>query len=188
MEKLEMYFKSEGFSDGDISAIIQCFHPKRILKGGYFVEEGKTSRHLGFVEKGFLQYYVNIDGEEKTTYSAGENNFVASLISFLKQVPAKENIRALVDTDLLIIERNELKRLQEDIPAFKSFYVNLLEWQICCIDESRLDAIMLNAQERYEKMLDKEPGIVQQIPLQYLASILGVTPRHLSRIRNNIRK
>jgi hypothetical protein len=53
------------------------------------------------------------------------------------------------------------------LPAFKSFYIDLLEWQICCIDESRLDAIMLNTRERYEKMLSKEPVLIQQIPLQY---------------------
>ena len=140
-----------------------------------------------FVEKVILKYFIVLDGEEKTTYSVGENNFVASLVSFLKEVPAKENIRAVTETALWIIERNRLKQLQHDIPSFQSFYVSLLEWQICCIDESRLDAIMLNAQQRYEKMLEKEPALIQQIPMQYLASILGVTPRHLSRIRNKIR-
>lgn len=142
---------------------------------------------MGFIDKGFLQYFVVIDGLEKTTYSVSENNFVASLSSFLKQVPAKENIRAVIDTDVWVIDRNNLTRLQNELPAFQTFYVSLLEWQICCIDESRLDGLMLNAQQRYEKMMEKEPELIRQIPLQYLASILGVTPRHLSRIRNNIR-
>lgn len=187
MEKLHQYFASCGFSADEVEKITGCFISKHFEKGDFFTQEGKTSKFLGFVEKGFLQYYIVIDGEEKTTYSAGENNFVASLVSFLKQIPAKENIRAVVDSDLWLIERSQLKQLQNDIPSFKTFYVELLEWQICCIDESRLDAIMLNAQQRYEKMLEKEPELIQKIPLQYLASILGVTPRHLSRIRNNIR-
>jgi CRP-like cAMP-binding protein len=187
LEKLEMYFRSVGFSDSDVTAITQRFLSKKIAKGEYFAEEGKVCRYMGFIDRGFLQYYVIIDGEEKTTYSTGENNFVASLVSFLKEVPAKENIRAVIDTELQIIERNELRKLLSDLPSFQHFYVNLLEWQICCIDESRLDAITMNAQERYKKMLVKEPDLVRQIPMQYLASILGVTPRHLSRIRSNIR-
>jgi CRP/FNR family transcriptional regulator, anaerobic regulatory protein len=187
LDKLYAYFSNSGFSHSETTQIAESFSPRKIAKGEYFVEEGKTSRYMGFIEKGFLQYFIVLDGEEKTTYSAGENNFVASLTSFLKQVPAKENIRAVMDTDIWVIEREQLKKLQDEMPAFKSFYVALLEWQICCIDESRLDGLMLNAQQRYEKMLDKEPSLVQQIPLQYLASILGVTPRHLSRIRNNIR-
>lgn len=187
MEKLIAYFKANNFSDSEADRLAGAFTVKKIARGDYFVREGKTSKQLGFIEKGFLQYFVVLEGEEKTTYSVGDNNFVASLLSFFKQVPAKENIRAVVSTLLWVIERNDIKQLQEDVPAFKNFYISLLEWQICCIDESRLDAIMLNAQQRYEKMLDKEPTLIQQIPLQYLASILGVTPRHLSRIRNNIR-
>jgi hypothetical protein len=71
----------------------------------------------------------------------------------------------------------------QDIPALKDFYIGLLEWQIGCIDNSRFDLITLNAEQRYQKLLEEEPELLQRIPLQYLASILGVTPRHLSRIR-----
>jgi CRP-like cAMP-binding protein len=187
METLTSFFLSKGLNENDAQHVSNCFKLKHIPKGGFFVEEGKVSKHLGFIQKGFLQYYIVLDGEEKTTYSVGENSFVASLVSFLNQVPARESIRAVVDTDLWIIEKAAIIKLQNEIPAFKTFYIGLLEWQICCIDESRLDAIVLTAKERYLKMMNKEPSLIQQIPLQYLASILGVTPRHLSRIRNNIR-
>ena len=187
MEKLKSYFVQAGFTDTEATAIVESFTFKKLSKGEFLVQEGRTNKHLAFVDKGFLQFFILLDGEEKTTYSAGENSFATSLASFLKQVPAKENIRAVVDTDLWIIEKNQLKKLIDTIPSFKNYYIDLLEWQICCIDESRLDAIILNAKQRYEKMMEKEPNLIQQIPLQFLASILGVTPRHLSRIRNSIR-
>lgn len=187
MRLLESFFLSQGLNNDNVQKVASSFTLKQIQKGDFFVEEGKLSKYLGFIKKGFLQYYIVVDGEEKTTYSVGENSFVASLVSFLKQVPARENIRAVVDTEVWVITKNELTKLQNELPAFKSFYTSLLEWQICCIDESRLDAIVLSAKERYLKMMEKEPTLIQQIPLQYLASILGVTPRHLSRIRNNIR-
>lgn len=187
MELLKSYFLQAGFTGKEAEQIAKAFTLKNLNKGECFVEEGKTSKHLGFIEKGFFQYYINLDGEEKTTYSLGANNFIASLISFLKQVPARENIRAVVNSIIWVIEKEDFKKLQQTIPAFKDYYLGLLEWQICCIEESRLDAIVLSAQQRYEKILVKEPEIIQYIPMQYLASILGVTPRHLSRIRNNMR-
>jgi CRP/FNR family transcriptional regulator, anaerobic regulatory protein len=187
METLTGYFISQGFTDTEARTIAGTFVPRSLKRGELFVEEGKTARHMAFVETGFLQYYINLDGEEKTTYTAGPHSFVASLVSFLRQVPARENIRAIMDTTLWLLEFNRLKELQQGIPSFNAFYVGILEWQICCIDESRLDALVLTARERYEKMMAKEPALIQQIPLQYLASILGVTPRHLSRIRKNIR-
>ena len=45
-----------------------------------------------------------------------------------------------------------------------------------------------SAQERYNKLLAEQPDYLQQIPLRYLASYLGVTQRHLSRIRSQLAK
>ena len=188
MNLLQSYFLSAGFTDNEAEQIATAFSLKMIPKGEFFVQEGKTSKHLGFIEKGFFQYFITLEGEEKTTYSLGANNFIASLVSFLKEVPSRENIRAVIDSTIWVIGKEAFKKLQQTIPAFKDYYIGLLEWQICCIDESRLDGIVLSAQQRYEKILVKEPEIMQHIPMQYLASILGVTPRHLSRIRNNIRQ
>ena len=187
MDLLKSFFLQGGFNNEEVDQIAGSFTFKTLDKGDYFVEEGKTSKYLGFVEKGFFQYYINLDGEEKTTYSLGVNNLIASLVSFLKQVPSRENIRAAVNSTVWMITKDDFKILQQIIPTFKDYYIGVLEWQICCIEESRIDGIMLSAGQRYEKMLFKEPDLIQQIPVQYLASIIGVTPRHLSRIRNNLR-
>lgn len=187
MDLLKSFFKQGGFSNQEVELIANKFSLKNFSKGNYFVEEGKTSKYLGFIENGFFQYFINLDGEEKTTYSIGTNNLIASLVSFLKQVPSRENIRAAVNSTIWMINKDDFKKLQQTIPSFKDYYIGILEWQICCIEESRIDGIMLSAEQRYEKMLFKEPDLIQQIPVQYLASIIGVTPRHLSRIRNNLR-
>lgn len=187
MDLLKSFFVQGGFTLEEAEQISSNFILKSFQKGDFFVEEGKTSKYLGFIEKGFFQYFINLDGEEKTTYSIGVNNLIASLVSFLKQVPSRENIRAVVNSSIWMITKDNFQKLQQSIPSFKDYYIGVLEWQVCCIEESRVDGIMLSAGERYEKMMYKEPKLIQQIPLQYLASIIGVSPRHLSRIRNNIR-
>lgn len=187
MNKLIAYFESIGFTGEPLHKISEAIEVKTYKKYDYVVQEGKTSRHLGFVESGVFQYYVNLDGEEKTTYVNIENTFLASVMSFVSETPALENIRALTDGCISLISRANLKRLVEEIPSFKNFYINLLEFAVCGIDESRHDLIVLNAEQRYEKMLRKQPQLLQHIPLQHLASMLGITARHLSRIRNNIR-
>jgi len=183
MEALFTYFKDLGLSEPDSQAILGAFQLRTLDKGDHFIQENQTCKHLAFVESGLFQYYLLSDGIERTTYIATENNFVTSLVSFLKGVLSRENIRALSDARIWIINRPQLQQLMQDIPALKDFYIGLLEWQIGCIDNSRFDLITLNAEQRYQKLLDEEPELLQRIPLQYLASILGVTPRHLSRIR-----
>lgn len=114
------------------------------------------------------------------------NSFVASLLSLLKELPARENIRALTSCKLWVIEKKDLLALKNKNNAFKDFYVSLLEWQICCIDKAKFDLITMTAEQRYEKLLREEPTVLQQVPLQYIASMLAITPRHLSRLRAKV--
>src|SRR4051794_19923491 len=151
MELLKSFFLQGGFNNEEVEQITSSFSCKSLDKGDYFVEEGKTSKYLGFIEKGFFQYFIRLDGEEKTTYSLGVNNLIASLVSFLRQVPARENIRAAVNSSVWVISKDDFKKLQQTISSFKDYYIGILEWQICCIEESRIDGIMLSAGQRYEK-------------------------------------
>jgi CRP/FNR family transcriptional regulator, anaerobic regulatory protein len=187
MEKVTKYFEAIGFAGDDLEKILNAFELQSFKKNDFIVEEGKTSRYIGFVETGMFQYYVIKDGEERTNYVSIENTFFASVLSFISETPSLENVKALVDSSISMISKTNLKMLLNEIPAFKDFYIGLLEVSLCGIDASRYDLIVLTAEQRYEKMLTNGPHLLQQIPLQHLASMLGVTPRHLSRIRSKIR-
>lgn len=187
MEKLQQYFESIGFANEELDQVLNAFTVKLYKKNDFFIEEGKTSKHIGLIKSGLFQYYVIVDGNERTTYVSIENTFVSSVMSFISEKPALESIRALSDGEVYLISKSALKKLANELPKFKDFYIGLLEWAVCGIDSSRHDLIVLSAEQRYEKMLREEPHLLQHIPLQHLASMLGVTPRHLSRIRSTIR-
>ena len=187
MLKVEKYFEAVGFTGDDLEKILNAFELKKFKKNDFVVEEGKTSRYMGFVETGMFQYYIVKDGEVRTNYVSIENTFFASVLSFISETPSLENVKALVDGSISMISKTNLKMLLNEIPAFKDFYIGLLEASLCGIDASRYDLIVLTAEQRYEKMIINEPHLLQQIPLQHLASMLAVTPRHLSRIRSKIR-
>ena len=186
MEQLLAYFSAKGIPEIELLQITAAFKCIKIPKGGFFAEEGKTSKYLAFITKGLFQYFYSRDGKEITTYITGENTFLLSLHSFFKQKPGKENIRALDDAELWQIHYSDLVKLKTKSEAFKTFYIDALENLVMGMDETRTNLMILTAEERYALLLKEEPKLLLQIPLQYLASILGVTPRHLSRIRNNI--
>ncbi|MBP6588908.1 MAG: Crp/Fnr family transcriptional regulator [Chitinophagaceae bacterium] len=169
-----------------IESITESFQTKQLDKGEYFVQEGRTSKYMGFITQGLFQYYYLKDGKEITTYVTGANAFLLSLSSFFKQAPSLENIRAMTEATILTIHYDEVMRLKKENEAFLAFYIAALENLVISMDDTRTNLIILSAEERYQLLLKNEPDLLRQIPLQYLASILGVTPRHLSRIRQNI--
>lgn len=184
---LEHYFQQTGFTSDQAAEIATFFKPQELAKGDFFVKHGVISNSLAFLEEGQLQFYsMDATGEERTTYISLANTFVASILSFLNEIPAQESVRALTSCRIHVIQKKDLLYLRNQMPAFRDFYIRILEWQICCIDKNRFDLITLTSEQRYEKLLKSEPELLQQVPLQYIASMLGMTPRHLSRLRAKI--
>ncbi|WP_019991274.1 Crp/Fnr family transcriptional regulator [Rudanella lutea] len=185
---LTTYFQQAHFPESDAERIAASFKLRQYRKGDLVLREGDTCRQLGLVDSGLFMFYMLVRGEERTTYVVGESGFLASLWSFIGERPATESIRCVRDGRVWHIDKTDLDRLRKEVPGFAQFYTAMLEREICCIEESRYDLIALTAEERYEKLLTQTPQLLQQIPLYYLAALLGITPRHLSRIRAGQRK
>jgi len=170
----------------NIKEIVDSFKVLSLKKNEFLVKEGKVCNHFCFVESGILQHSIEVLDEEKTTYLALRNSFTSSLYSFLNQSKSRKNIKALVDTELWVVDLKTFKNLIKNNPAFHQFYYDLIERQICLIDDYRIDLLTLTPEERYKKLLLTEPKLLQEVPLHYLASFLGISTRHMSRIRKNI--
>ena len=132
-----------------------------------------------------MQHSIDVLGEEKTTYLGLKNSSTSALNSFMTNVPSRKNIKAISDCDLWVITSEDFSNLLKYNRAFKAFYYKLIEKQIYRIDDYRIDLLTLTPEERYQKLLQNEPNLLQEVPLHYLASFLGISSRHMSRIRKN---
>lgn len=157
-----------------------------LKKNNFLVTQNAICSYFCFVESGILQHSIIIEDDEITTYLALKNTFTSSLFSFLFQKPSRKSIKALFDCKLWVLDLKTFRILKEENKAFRQFYYNLIEKQICLIDDYRIDLLTLTPEERYRKLLATEPQLIQQVSLHYLASFLGISSRHMSRIRKNI--
>lgn len=158
-----------------------------LKKNDFFVKEGAICEYFCYVESGILQHSIMVEDEEKTTYLALRNSVTSSLSSFLFNKPSRKSIKAISDCKLWIVDLKTFKNLIENNEAFHQFYYNLIEKQLCLIDDYRIDLLTLSPEERYHKLLATEPKLLQEVPLHYLSSFLGISSRHMSRIRKNIK-
>ena len=170
----------------EIDDILACFKLLELKKNAYLVEEGAICKWFCFIESGVLQHAISVLGEEKTTYLGLKNSCTTALKSFTQKAVSRKHIKAISNCKLWVINTADFKNLLQNNKAFQTFYFNLIESQIYLIDDHRIDLLTLSAEERYNKLLDNEPNLLQQVPLRYLASYLGISIRNMSRIRKHI--
>ena len=173
-------------SESELDEIVDRFSVLALKKNQLLVDENQVCPYFCFVESGILQHAIVVEAEEKTTYLALRDSVTSSLNSFLNKIPSRKSIKALVDCQLWVIDLENFKDLLMNNQAFHQFYYNLIERQIMLIDDYRIDLLTLSPEERYKKLLATEPKLLQEVPLHYLASFLGISNRHMSRIRKNI--
>lgn len=180
-----------GFSSENLRMLLQPFRSyfKEITlkKNDFLVKQGEVCRHFCFIDEGVLHHTIEIDNQEKTTYLGLKNTVTVALNSFLQQQPSRKNVKALFDCKLWILDLETFLELKSDNMTFHQFYYDLIEKQLCLIDEYRIDLLTLSPEERYLKLLENETKLIHEIPLHHLASLLGISDRHMSRIRKNIK-
>jgi len=184
MTELEEYIHSYfGVSEEDMSTIAALFKPTLLRKGDYFLKAGAYCDKLSFIQSGFLRVYAPVGDKEVTQWIGSKGSFMTDLASFTFRAPARWYIQALTDTELDTIHGNDYNRLAELIPAWpeleKKFIVSCFT-----IMENRIFAhLSMPAEERYAVFFDQNRELFNRVPLQYIASMLGMTPETFSRIR-----
>jgi CRP/FNR family transcriptional regulator, anaerobic regulatory protein len=154
-----------------------------LKKGDYFLMVGKTSDRIGFVSAGMLKQYYVIDGEEKIRWVLIENDISMSLRSFTQNLPSLESIEAINKCRVCFISRKNWLYLLNKYDQFKLLWIKNIEDIFIGYEDRIYDLLSKDAKLRYDSFCHKFPEHAKKIPLQYLASILGISPQHLSKIR-----
>jgi len=160
---------------------------KKLEKGDFFIKEGRISKEVAFVVSGlFRSYYYSSSKEEVTYCFTFSNSFVSAYSSFLSQTKTIENIQALTDIELLTISREEILILEKSSTNWLRFFKLIAEQEYIKMEKRIFLLQKESAEKRYKDLLTNQPEYLQSIPLNFLSSYLGITQRHLSRIRKTI--
>lgn len=154
--------------------------------GSVLVREGEISRHAYFVESGCARVWLSHQGKDLTFQFVFENQGISSVESFLNHTPGMftvETIEPTVATRIGKTGFDQIASLMKDDPAVLREVIRILfSRQFHYMDEL-LSFIRDTPTERYRRLLTERPHVVERVPQRYLASYLGVSVVHLSRIR-----
>lgn len=173
-------------TDNDIKLLAHYFKPDNFSKGSILEREGKISEKLYFVTNGFIRSFFYKDGIEVTTQIVGGNKFITSFNSFTSGITSKENIQCISNCEAFFITKSDYEILTSESVFWSVFCRQLYENVIVHNQQRTIDFIALSAEKRYLKLLNEQPEIIQNVPIQFIASYIGIKPESLSRIRKKI--
>jgi CRP-like cAMP-binding protein len=164
-----------------IEALAVCGHLRRRQ---ILLQEGEINRTHFFVIRGCVRMFrVGEKGVEHNIRFAMESSWITDPESFSLGTPAKSTLSCLTDTEILQWPKESFDKLQDELPAFRLFHE---QWLISSVRDAStrvFQNISLSTEERYEQFLATYPGLINRIPLQMVASYLGVATKTLTRLR-----
>lgn len=165
------------------------FIPKKIRKKQFLLQEGDPCIYNAFIEKGILRSFtVDEKGNEHIVQFGLEGWWISDMASFLSGAKSTYTIEALEDSELLLLTTASLEFLMNKVPKFERYQRILLQNAYIALQARIASTLTETAEEKYTKLINAFPSIVQRVPQHMIASYLGLTPETLSRIRKNIAK
>ena len=157
--------------------------PMKFGKNEMVLREGETCNNIYWVVKGLVRQFYYKNGKELTEYMATENSIVMCIESLFLEQPTHLQIKTIEPTVLIAIPKVELEAVAMKSVNIQILYRKILEESLIL---SQVHADMLrfeSAQDRYQKLIKRQPQLVLRAPLGYIASYLQMTPETLSRVR-----
>jgi CRP-like cAMP-binding protein len=187
-QKIKAYYKNlvPEITDNELTALEECLTVREIGKGGFLIRQGQVCSHVTFINEGLLRIFYTVDGKDAAIGFVGENEYISEYESFLTRKPATQNIDVLSDAVLIDLGYNDMQRLYKTYPSIQEFGRKIAEQLFIMLNQRNTSLLILSPEERYRYMIEKNAALLQLVPQYMLASFIGVTPEHLSRIRKKM--
>ena len=167
---------------------------KTFKKGEVILYMGDVCNKLYFITTGLARgYLITNDGKDYTwsiffndKNSHMSNLFVVDYESFINGSESKLTIEALEDCQLLGLSKEAINELNSRFKSSERFSRLMSQEAYSYLHNRFIDMQLKSAKERFEDFMKKTPFLLEKVPQYHIASFLGITPQHLSRLKKEI--
>jgi len=184
MEKIINELQKFGaLPEEDRTNLVGILSRKTLKKGEYWIEANRKNDRVAFLEDGYLRKYYVKDGNEVTDFFYFENDFCTDLPSIIGNSLPYASIVAMKDTTITTFRYADFNTLCTSSPALEHIHRVIIEYTFLRFYNRTLSFIIKTPKERYDELMASSPDVIQKATQYHIASYLGITPQHLSRLR-----
>jgi len=153
----------------------------------FYFYANEAPNHIGFIYQGLIRaYYIDNQGNEKTTHFVKENEYATDYPAFLTQTPSKFAFQCLEPCIIINLSYQNMQSGYEKYPIWER-YGRLMAEEVLKFQQSRIESFLFeNAEERYLRFISQNPTLFNRVSLSHLSSCLGIERPSLSRIRKKL--
>ncbi len=168
----------------DLELIAAAHKSVSLKKRDFILKKGHVANAYFCVEEGMIRSYVyDYAGNDITTGFIGKDELAIDVVSLFTRVPSEEYFQALTDCKCQMIDLDAFQQLYHSIKGLNEWGRAWMSESLFALKQRTISMITDSATERYARLEAQHPQILQQAPLKYIASYLGITDSSLSRIR-----
>jgi len=183
MDKLITYInRIVVLKEEDIALIKRCAREESYEKNAMILKPGQFCDRIWYISSGMVRKFYLDDGDEVTLWVHCEGEIISSLNSYFHEQATTEYLQACETTQLISISK-ENSRILAESPAIMEFTNRMMGEQFARLDVNSREFMRLDAREKYEFLRKLSPEMIKRAKLGHIASIMGVHPSTLSRLR-----
>ncbi|MBB6501018.1 Crp/Fnr family transcriptional regulator [Pedobacter cryoconitis] len=176
-------------NDSQWELFSSCLKKLKVPAKTTLLQEGEIAKRIFFIEKGCIRVLFNHDGRDLTLQFFFENETVASMESFKKGAPSLMGMETIEPCTLWFISKHDLDLLLpelEKVSGLRNKFTEYLFERMFLYMRHFFSFIKDSPLERYQNLIQEKPIVIQRVPQHYIASYLGISSVHLSRIKSQL--
>jgi CRP-like cAMP-binding protein len=171
-------------TEDDLNFFLANAEVKSFTKNTILSSPNVIPNEIYFINKGIIRVLItDLEGNEHTIHFALENQFIADYSNFILQQPSFYTLQTLEQTEVVVLPRKTIEWGYEHLKEGQKMGRLIAEYYFIYQDNRIKNSYIRSPKERYDLITEIFPNIHNRAPQHMIASYLGITPIHLSRLK-----